>query len=64
MNGPKEYHTKTDKYNMISHIWNLKNNANESIYKTETDAQTSRYQRGKGGREEYGINRYKLLYIY
>ena len=26
----------------ISYIWNLKNNTNESIYKTETDSQTEK----------------------
>ena len=31
--------TEKDKYYMISLIWgNLKNNTNESIYKTETDS--------------------------
>ena len=27
--------TKKDKYYMISFMWNLKNNTNESIYKTK-----------------------------
>ena len=31
--------TEKDKYCIISHMWNLKNNTNESIYKTETDLQ-------------------------
>ena len=40
MDGPKEY-TKWNKSDrktniMISHIWNLKNNTNESVYKTNT----------------------------
>ena len=29
-----------DKYHMISHMWNLKYDTNEPIYKTETDSQT------------------------
>ena len=31
--------TEKDKY-YISYMWNLKNNTNEFIYKTETDSQT------------------------
>ena len=38
MNGPRDYHTKTDKY-MISLMWTLKYYTNELIYKTETDFQ-------------------------
>ena len=51
-------------------MWNLRNNTNESIYKTETVSQTKnklmvrKKERGEGGiHQEYGINRYKLLYI-
>ena len=45
MNGPRDKHTKwsesdKDKYHSVSVMWNLKNNTNESIYKTETDSQT------------------------
>ena len=45
MVGPRDYHTKwsksgKDKYHMITHMWNLKNDTNELIYKTETDSQT------------------------
>ena len=29
-----------NKYHMISHMWNLKYDTNEPIYKTETDSQT------------------------
>ncbi len=29
--------TEKDKYHVISHIWNLKNDTNELIYKTEID---------------------------
>ena len=32
--------TKKDKYYMISFMWNLKNNTNELIYKTDIDSQT------------------------
>ena len=38
MNGPRDYHTKTDKY-MMSLMWTLKYYTNELIYKTETDFQ-------------------------
>ena len=38
---------------MISHMWNLKNDTNELLYKIETDSWTSKqtygYQRGKVG---------------
>ena len=33
-------HTEKDKYHDIADMWNLKNNTNELIYKTETDSQT------------------------
>ena len=32
--------TEKDIYHIISHMWNLKYNTNELIYKTETDSQT------------------------
>ena len=32
--------SEKDKYYDITYMWNLKNNTNESIYKTETDTQT------------------------
>ena len=65
--------TEKDKYH-ITYTWNLKNNTNESIYKTETDSQTWKASlwlpKGKGGgrgvgriNQEYGIHRYKLLHI-
>ena len=34
--------TEKDKYNVISHMWNLKYGTNELIYTTETDSQTLR----------------------
>ena len=50
-------------------MWNLKNNANELIYKTEMESQRQKtnigYQTGKKGRGinwEYGINRYYYIY--
>ena len=47
--------TEKDKYCMISHIWNLKNNKNECICKTEVDSQlqktTCDYRRGEGSWE-------------
>ena len=33
-------HTEKDKYHMISHMWNLKKDTNEVIYKTELDSHT------------------------
>ena len=37
----------------ITYVWNLKNNTNEYIYKTETDSQTYKtnlwLSKGKGG---------------
>ena len=53
-------------------MWNLKNNTNEFIYKTETDSQTQKTNlwlpKGKGWEggginQEYEINRYTPLYI-
>ena len=45
MNGPRDYHTKWSKSETerwisydITYMWNLKNNTNELIYKTETDS--------------------------
>ena len=54
----------------ITYMWDLKNNPNESIYKTETDSQTWKINlwlpKGKGGwggiNEELGINIYTPLY--
>ena len=45
MDGPRDYHTKLsktkkDKYHDTTSVWNLKNDTNEFIYKTETDSQT------------------------
>ena len=46
--------TEKDKY-YITYTWNLKNNTNESIYKTEADSQTPKTNlwlpKGKGGGE-------------
>ena len=54
----------------FTYIWNLKNNINVFIYKTETThrhrKQSYGYQRGRGGGEinwEFGINWHTLLYI-
>ena len=55
----------------ITYMQNLKNNTHESIYKTEIDSQTQKtnlwLSKGKasggGINQEYGISRYKLLYI-
>ena len=46
MDGPRDDHTKGSKSERerqipydITHIWNLKYDTNELIYKTETDSQ-------------------------
>ena len=52
-------------------MWNLKNETNELMYKTEIDPQTQKtnlwLSKGKGGGEginqEFGISMYTLLYI-
>ena len=52
-------------------MWNPKYDTNERIYEIETDSQTQRtdlwlprWREGGGGMEwEFGISRYKLLYI-
>ena len=52
MDEPSDYHTKwnkSEKDNYITHMWNLKNNTNKLIYKTETDSDIENkhgYQRG------------------
>ena len=47
MDGPRDYHTKWSKSERerqmsydITYMWSLKTDANELIYKTETDLQT------------------------
>ena len=47
MDGPRDYQTmwsKSDRERQIlydlTYMWDLKNNTNELIYKTETDSQT------------------------
>ena len=51
-------------------MWNLKYNINESIYKTNrpTNAENklmtiSKGESGGGTSQEFGVSRYKLLYI-
>ena len=39
MDGPRDYHTEKTRLYDTTYIWNLKNNTNEHIYKTETDSQ-------------------------
>ena len=67
------YHQKVRErqiYN-ITYMWNLRNNKNESIYKTETDSQAQKitlwFPKRKGRRggisQKYEINLYKLLLI-
>ena len=54
----------------IMYMWNLKYDPSKVIYKTETDSQTQKTNlwlpngKGWGGiTQEFGISRYKLLYI-
>ena len=49
-------------------MWNLKYDTNELIYETETGSQTQRTDlwlpKGGRGRDwEFGVSRFKLLYI-
>ena len=47
-------------------MWNLKYDTNELIYETEIDSQTESrlvVARERGLDWEFGISRYKLLYI-
>ena len=63
MDGPRNYHTKWSKSDRerpilydITYMWNLKNNTNGSIYKTETDSQTeNKLMITKGKRDKLGI---------
>ena len=55
----------------ITYMWNLKYDTNECIYETETDSEIQRTdlwlprgREGGGGMDwEFGISRWKLLYI-
>ena len=77
MDGPRDRddHTKWSKPDRekqilydITYMWNLKNNTNECICKTETDSDienklvVTEGERGGGTNWEFGINRYTLLY--
>ena len=44
-------------------MWNLKNDTNELMDKTETDSQTQKTNLWLPKGKELGINRYTLLYI-
>ena len=66
---PKWSQTEKDIY-MTSHMQNLKNDANEIIYKTEMDSDIEnkltviKKEKGERGINwELGINMYTLLYI-
>ena len=60
MDWHTDYHTEWNKSNReydIIYMWNLKNNANEFICKTETDSQIeNKLMVTKGGRVGGGIN--------
>ena len=78
MDELREYHTNWNKPDRgrqilydVTYMWHLKNNTDESIYKTETDSwiwKTNLWlpnykERGAGINSEYWINRYKLTDI-
>ena len=56
VDGPREHHTKYSKSEIpydITYMWNLKNDTNESVYKTEIDSEIQKTNlqlpKGKGG---------------
>ena len=54
---PREFHTKSEKDNYdTTYMWNLKNNTNEPIHKTEADCQTWKTNFGYGSRKRRGDN--------
>ena len=63
MDGPRDYHTsevsqkEQDKYYMKSLMWNLKYDANEPIYETETDLWTRKRDLWYQGGGVWGRNR-------
>ena len=73
IDGPRDYHTKLVKTSITWYYWykesKKKKDKNELIYKTGADSETYRTNiwlpKGKGGGQdqEFGINRYTLLYI-
>ena len=78
MDGLREYHTNWSKSGRerqilydITYTWNLKNNTDESIYKTKkthgyekhTYGLPNSWGRGGGINSEYWLNRYKLTYL-
>ena len=78
MVGPRDYHTKQSKSERerlipydTTYMWNLKYDASEHIYETETDSQIQRTNlwspkgRADAEGEDWGcrISRHKLLYI-
>ena len=47
-----------------TYMWNLKNNTNESIYKTKTDIENKlMIIKGEGIDWGFGTDTYKLLYL-
>ena len=48
----------------VTYMWNLKHDANEPIYKTETNLWLPRGNRGRGRMDwESGVGRCKLLHL-
>ena len=53
---PSEVRQRKTNIIMISHMWNLKNNTNESIYKTDADSDIeSKFMATKGKKKGAGI---------
>ena len=63
MDGPREYHTKWNKPVWgkqilfdITYLWDLKENTNESIYKTKRDLEKRMVTEGdEGGKDKLGV---------
>ena len=55
---PSEVRQRKTNIIMISHMWNLKNNTNESIYETDADSDIdSKFMATKGKKKGAGIFR-------
>ena len=75
MDEPKDYHaksSKSDRGRQMSydiHMQNLKTDTNEHIYKQKQihrhrkQTMATKGERGEGMNQEFGISRYKVLYI-
>ena len=70
MDGPRDYHTKPSKSERerqtpydITYMWNLKQDTNEPINKTDSQIRRTDLWLLRGEKYwEFGISKYKLLY--